>query len=130
MMMLSQKENKMSFDIQLFHLQTMHDAKNLNDEDFFEHVDNFTEFSNTQFEALKARLLSYDYEITRIVDDTLHFKKADDASSAVEYLTRYAIYFSASFNQEDAFEISMTASEFTDTGEFAKFDPQLGEWEC
>ena len=45
------------------------------------------------------------------------------------YLTQYAIYFSSSFNLEDSFEISMTASEFTDTGEFAKFDPQLGEWE-
>ncbi|WP_111860854.1 hypothetical protein [Acinetobacter sp. CFCC 10889] len=119
----------MSFDIQLFHIQTMRDYENSNDEEFFEHVEKFTVFSDAQFKALKARLLSYDYEIIRTVDDTLHFKKSDAESSAVAYLTRYAIYFSAGFNPEDSFEISMTASEFTDTGEFAKFDPQLGEWE-
>lgn len=120
----------MSCDIQLFHIQTMHNHEHSNDEDFFEHVENFTLFSETQFEALKTRLLRYDYEIIRTVEDALHFKKSDDESSAVAYLTRYALYFSAGFNPEDSFEISMTASEFTDTGEFAKYDPQLGIWEC
>ncbi|RZG75003.1 hypothetical protein [Acinetobacter sp. WCHAc060025] len=119
----------MSYDIQLFHILTMHNYENSNDEEFFEHVENFTAFSQDQFDVLKASLLNYDYEVIRIDDDALHFKKSDDESSAVAYLTRYAIYFSASFNQEDSFEISMTASDFTDTGEFAKYDPQLGEWE-
>ena len=124
-----ERENKMSCEIQLFHIQTMHHHEHSNDEDFFEHVENFTAFSDAQFEALKTRLLSYDYEIIRIIDNALQFKKSDLESSAVAYLTQYAIYFSSSFNLEDSFEISMTASEFTDTGEFAKFDPQLGEWE-
>ena len=35
--------------------------------------------------------------------------------------------FSAS--GEGIFEISMTASEFTDTEEYAKYDPQAGDWE-
>ena len=30
---------------------------------------------------------------------------------------------------ECIFEVGMTASEFTDTGEFAKYDPQAGGWE-
>ncbi len=120
----------MSFDIQLFHIQTMRNHENSNDDEFFDHLENFTAFSQGQFDALKARLLNYDYEVIRTVDDALHFKKSEDESSVVAYLTRYAIYFSASFNQEDSFEISMTASEFTDTGEFAKYDPQLGTWEC
>lgn len=83
----------------------------------------FTAFSDHQLDVLKSRLLNYNYEIMRIVDGALHFKKSKDESSAVAYLTCYAISFSTSFNQQDRFKISMTASEFTDTGEFAKYDP-------
>ncbi len=39
------------------------------------------------------------------------------------------VYFQAGFNQDDIFDVTMMASEFTDTGEFAKYDPQSGEWE-
>ncbi len=51
--------------------------------------------------------------------------KNDEGVSAL--LTSSALYFSAT--GEGVFEISMTASEFTDSGEFVKYDPQNGRWE-
>ncbi|WOE40233.1 hypothetical protein [Acinetobacter chinensis] len=39
------------------------------------------------------------------------------------------VYFQSGFNQDDIFDVTMMASEFTDTGEFAKYDLQTGEWE-
>jgi hypothetical protein len=32
-------------------------------------------------------------------------------------------------SEEDIFDIGMTASEFTDNGDFTKYDAQLGDWE-
>jgi hypothetical protein len=37
-------------------------------------------------------------------------------------LTTEAVYFTASWNENSIFEVGMTASEFTDTGEYAKYD--------
>lgn len=42
------------------------------------------------------------------------------------FLTDRGLYFSTSNSFECIFEVGMTASEFTDTGEFAKYDPQAG----
>jgi hypothetical protein len=44
-------------------------------------------------------------------------------------LTTEAVYFTASWNENSIFEVGMTASEFTDTGEYAKYDFQNGKWE-
>jgi len=35
----------------------------------------------------------------------------------------------AGWNDDEIFEVGMTASEFTDTEEFAKYDPQNDGWE-
>ena len=40
-----------------------------------------------------------------------------------------SIFFSTSYDFDCIFEVGMTASEFTDTGEFAKYDAQAGGWE-
>lgn len=119
----------MSYDIQLYTVQTQQRFQQANDLDFFEHSDNLVAFTAQQFEELKQRLLSYDYEIVQTEDQDIHFRKADTDSTALCYLTQNAVYFSSGWNDEDIFDISMTASEFTDSGEFAKFDPQSGEWE-
>ncbi|AKH93916.1 hypothetical protein [Elizabethkingia anophelis] len=44
-------------------------------------------------------------------------------------LTNRGLYFTAGWNQYAIFEAGMTASEFTDTEEFVKYDPQNGGWE-
>jgi hypothetical protein len=43
-------------------------------------------------------------------------------------LTEKGLYLAAS-SQDGIFEINMTASEFTDTGKFLKYDPQDDSWE-
>lgn len=44
-------------------------------------------------------------------------------------LTDKSLYFNANLSESSIFEVGMTASEFTDTGEFAKYDPQNEGWE-
>lgn len=39
-------------------------------------------------------------------------------------LTEEALFFTTSFSEDDIFEVGLIASEFTDTGELAKYDPQ------
>ena len=57
---------------------------------------------------------------------TVHTKEKDFGEA---FLTDRGLYFSTSNDFECIFEVGMTASEFTDTGEFAKYDPQAGGWE-
>ena len=87
------------------------------------------EFSDQQFESLKDRLLRYGYQIEDVTLDsvTFYFKDAQYGISAL--LTKSELSFSSGFSPDGVFEICMTASEFTDTGEFAKLDPQVGDWE-
>ncbi len=117
----------MSYNVQIFNIQTMRNFENLHTDDFFEHSENLSELTEQQFEELKDRLIGYDYELLVTKKDYLEFRKVDFSVQAI--LTKFGLYFSAASNVDDIFEISMTASEFTDTGEFAKFDPQQGEWE-
>ena len=118
----------MGYAVQLYSIQTMHNFDHT-DDTFFEHIENFVPFSSEQFSALKQRLINYGYVIEHIDNDTIYFNKQAEESTLQCCLTQYAVYFSSGFNQNAIFEICMTGSEFTDTGEFAKYDPQLGEWE-
>lgn len=96
-------------------------AKN---DDFWEDEQNILPFSDEQRKVLKDRLLQYKYEIISDTSNGTTF--ADSNSEAL--LTNSVLYFSAPFG-DSVFEILMTASEFTDSGEFAKYDPQTDEWE-
>ncbi|MCC6289948.1 MAG: hypothetical protein IT249_18880 [Chitinophagaceae bacterium] len=60
-------------------------------------------------------------------DNGLEFAHSNYTITAL--LTGNALYFTASFNEESIFEAGMAVSEFTDTGEFAKYDPQNTGWE-
>lgn len=117
----------MSYDIQIFTIEIMKKYELSRDDEFFKHTDNLVKFSDQQFEDLKDRLISYDYELVSSRSSQLEFRRVDSTAQAL--LTYSGLYFSSGFDQDDIFEISMTASEFTDTGEFAKYDPQSGEWE-
>ena len=117
----------MSYDVRLYMIQTMHNEKQSSDDEFFDHDSNLVLFTGQQYLELTERLIRYDYQPIQFDQDTKHFKRQD--TSAQAYLTKQGLYFSCSFNDEDIFEIRMTVSEFTDTGEYAKYDPQIGEWE-
>ena len=83
--------------------------------------------SDKQFNTLKSRLILYGYELLKEYEGTIGFSKAD--STILVVLMPFCIYFQSGFDADDIFEINMTASEFTDTGEFAKYNPQEGGWE-
>lgn len=116
----------MSYNVQLYRNEVKEKELNDRNADFFENEDNLLSFTPTQKASLTERLLKYGYVIEKEAKDMVAFRNEneDDASAL---LTDRALYFSAS--GEGIFEISMTASEFTDTGEFVKYDPQAGGWE-
>lgn len=118
----------MSYDIQLYRVETKQKETTANIEDFFDNGENLVPFSDAQFYELKERLLKYGYEQEQEDEFGLHFNNPDE-NYGTALLTNAALYFTAGWNENAIFEIGMTASEFTDSGEFAKYDPQNGGWE-
>ncbi|MCE3294492.1 MAG: hypothetical protein K0R65_206 [Crocinitomicaceae bacterium] len=116
----------MSYDIHLYSSIVREKHRESKREDFFENSANLSEFTPEQKEALKDRLLSYGYYIESEGDGQIAFGFTNDEGVSA-LLTSNGLYFSAT--GEGVFEISMTASEFTDSGELAKYDPQNGGWE-
>ena len=117
----------MSYDVQLYALETMNKHQKLNNENFFDHNENLVKLSEKQFFTLKSRLLTYGYKLIKECEETIEFSKTD--STITVLLTQLGVYFQSGFDTDDIFEINMTASEFTDIGEFAKYNPQDGGWE-
>lgn len=117
----------MSYDIAVYRIETR--GKYIaDDSDFFENEENLVPFTAQQITELKQRLLAYEYVIDKEDDDGIHFGHPDeDYGSAL--LSSEAIYFTASWNNDSIFEVGLTASEFTDSGDYAKYDFQKGEWE-
>lgn len=118
----------MSYDIALFRIETKEKEENSNDDNFFDTETNFLPFSLEQFQGLQNRLLDYEYVLSKEDDLGLHFAQEDEDFGLV-VLTRNALFFTASWNENSIFGVGMIASEFTDTGEFAKYDFQNGAWE-
>ncbi len=118
----------MSYDITLFRIETKEKQQQSDATNFFESAENLVPFTEEQYQELQERLLDYEYEITREDEFGLHFSHEDD-DFGTALLTKTALYFRASFNEDSIFEVGMTASEFTDTGEFVKYDPQNKGWE-
>ena len=118
----------MSYDISLYRIETKEKEQAADDEDFFDHEENLVPFTEQQFQELKERLLSYNYKVSEEHDYGLYFNHPDE-DHATALLTKEAVFFTAGWNEDSIFEIRMTASEFTDTGEYAKYDFQIGEWE-
>jgi hypothetical protein len=117
----------MSYGIQLFRIETKEREQRLSIESFFENEINIEPFTKKQFEELKERLLIYDYVLKTKSENGLEFTHPAYSISAL--LTDRGLYFTASFDKENIFEAGMTASEFTDNGYFAKYDPQNNGWE-
>lgn len=118
----------MSYNIQIFRIETKEREQKLNSEDFFENDENLVPFTDQQFQELKERLLQYGYHLKKEDEYGLHFNHEDEDYGMVLF-TSHGLYFSAGWNHNSIFETGMIASEFTDSGEFAKYDPQNGGWE-
>ncbi|NML69009.1 hypothetical protein HHL23_04270 [Chryseobacterium sp. RP-3-3] len=118
----------MSYNIQLFSIETKEKEKAADDDSFFDREENLVPFTGEQMAGLKERLLKYKYALVREDETGIHFSHPDeDFGSAL--LTDKSLYFNANLSESSIFEVGMTASEFTDTGEFAKYDPQNEGWE-
>ncbi|MCL1669094.1 hypothetical protein M2T82_13575 [Elizabethkingia ursingii] len=117
----------MSYDIQLFRIETKEREQLSKDENFFDHEENLEPFTEEQVRKLKKRLVNYGYEFVKEGESGLEYKNKEHGVDVL--LTDRGLYFIAAWNQDAIFEAGMTASEFTDTEEFVKYDPQNGGWE-
>ncbi|AZA83496.1 hypothetical protein C1637_15450 [Chryseobacterium lactis] len=113
----------MSYNIQLFRIETKEKEQRLNLENFFENDENLVPFTDQQLKELKEILLQYGYDLTMENQNGFHFNHQDEDFGMV-LLTSNGLYFNTSWNRNSIFETGMVASEFTDTGEFSKYDPQ------
>lgn len=117
----------MSYDIQLYRKESKEKFDTSENNDFFGVEDNLVKFSNEQRQQLFDRLVRYGYIKENEQENKITFGfKTDKTVRAL--LTGNGLYLSAS-GEDGIFEINMTASEFTDTGDFLKYDPQDGGWE-
>ena len=118
----------MSYDISLYSIETKEKEQASNDDEFFDNAENFVAFTDQQFQKLKERLLLYDYILSEEHDHGLYFNHQDE-DYGTAYLTKEALFFTASGNNDSIFEVGLIASEFTDSEEFAKYDVQNEGWE-
>ena len=118
----------MSYDISLYRIETKQKEEVTDDENFFENEENLVAFTEQQFQELKERLLSYGYEFLDENEYGWSFSHQDE-DRGTALLTKEALFFRASWSKNSIFEVGMTASEFTDSGEYAKYNFQNGEWE-
>ena len=116
----------MSYTISLFTVGTKQKEQQSAQPDFFEKEENLEKFTPEQQSELENRLLKYQYKPVGKNSDGKRFEHADFGEA---FLTDRGLYFSTSHDVECIFEVGMTASEFTDSGEFAKYDAQAGGWE-
>ncbi len=117
----------MSYDIQLYRIETRDRHKQLKDENFFDKEENLEPFTEEQFNALRRRLLIYDYIEEANRGNEIGFRHPKHDIRVL--LTQRGLYFTAGWKRNTIFEAGMTASEFTDSDEFAKYDPQNEGWE-
>jgi len=114
----------MSYDVYIFREETKNKFLEIKEKNFFENIENLELFTNQQLTDIKNRLLKYEYQLIDTQDSNFMYEHQQYGEAL---LTKKGLYFSTSF--DNSFEVSMTASEFTDTKEFRKYDPQLGKWE-
>jgi len=116
----------MSYDIYLFRKEVKEQNEGL---EFLEDESLFIKFTEEQFEYLKKRLINYGFQILHEQADSIQYNFKGEELGILALLTEAQLSFSSVLSSDAVFEISMTASEFTDTGEFAVLNPQEGTWE-
>lgn len=116
----------MSYTVYLFRKEVQEEQQDFS---FLEKEDKIKPFTPIQFQQLKNRLLTYGFQLEKETPNSLHFNYKGGLYGIEARLYPTHLSFSSSYSQEGIFEIGMTASEFTDTGEFAKLDLQAEGWE-
>ena len=116
----------MGYHVYLFRKEVKEQNSNL---EFLENDNLIIPFTNEQYEKLKNKLLRYGYQIEKSDSNSISFNFEGGKDGIRVLLTKNQLSFKSDFVEDGIFEISQTASEFTDTGEFLKFDPQKGKWE-
>mgnify|MGYP000533248333 CR=1 FL=1 len=116
----------MSYHVYLFRKEVKEQNDGFN---FLENDNLVVDFTAEQFEQLKNRLVKYGFQIENEASNLVNFNFKGGQYGISVMLTKSQLSFSSGFSENGIFEISMTASEFTDTGEFAKLNPQEGKWE-
>jgi len=116
----------MSYHIYLFRKEVKEQNTGF---EFLEKEELIPDFTAEQFKKLKTRLGNYGFQIENEHPDVINFNFKGGQYGISVRLTKSQLSFSSGFSQNGIFEIDMTASEFTDSGEFAKLDPQEGKWE-
>jgi hypothetical protein len=116
----------MSYNIQVYTVQTMMAEIEAESEDFFDNDKNLIPFTEKQLIKLRENILKHNFEITKEDKKGVTFKN-DQYDGMKAILTSNALYLRSSY--DDSFEIGMIASELTDSDEFAKYDPQADGWE-
>lgn len=121
----------MSYDVQLFRREVQELQEQQDDPSFFENDENLLPFTPAQHEGLHQRLLISGYEVVGQHPNRIEYELVqEDAATITALLWNNGLYFTVSpTSAEDIFDIGMTASEFTDGGDLAKYDPQQGGWE-
>lgn len=118
----------MSYTVSIFRVEVKSKQRNYEGNDFFENTNNLLPFTSEQKEKLEERLYNYGY-VARNTSETEKQFEHKKLKGVQALLTNYGLYFQSGLTEQGVFEISMTASEFTDTDEFAKYDPQNEGWE-
>ncbi len=116
----------MSYSVYLFRKEVKEQNSDL---EFLEDENLVVPFTDEQIESLKASLLRYGYQVEDSDGNTISFNYKGGRDNIKVLLTKKQLAFSSGFSEDGIFEISQTASELADNEEFAKFDPQNGEWE-
>jgi hypothetical protein len=115
----------MAYNIQLCRKEVMQKHKNLKDGHIFEDETSLLPFTEENKSYLINRLLKYGYLVQNEGSKGVELSHTEGGINCL--LTNYVLHFSSTFDK--SFDIMMTSSEFTDTEEFVKFDPQNGGWE-
>ncbi len=117
----------MGYNVYLFKKEVK--EKYPSDFEFMENEDLIDSFSSEQFDKLKTRLLRYGYQIENESDKLISFNFKGGEHGINATLSEKSLFISSGFSEDGVAEISLTASELTDSCDFAKLDLQDGNWE-
>ncbi len=125
----SYRPNEKTYHVSLYchEVKVKHRASGDTVSDFFSNADNLLPFTSAQKAELKRVLLHKHYSVVQEREKMIFFKYKNEGVVAV--LNDFLLHFIATWDDNNIFEIRMTASEFTGDDEFAKYDPQNGGWE-
>jgi hypothetical protein len=121
----------MSYDVALYRREVREKHVQNPDESFFEDEANILPFTSEQHRRLHERLLVYGYKEVGRQPDYIEYllDRGDDPPILATLFNGVLALTISPASGEDVFDIGMTASEFTDGGDFAKYDSQLEDWE-